>query len=35
MNFYVQFAIFEAVSWIVLLVISGIVLPKKKMDEKD
>ena len=30
MNFYVSFAIFEAVSWIVLLVVAGIVLPTKK-----
>lgn len=30
MNFYVSFALFEAVSWVVLLVIAAIVLPSKK-----
>lgn len=30
MNFYVSFAIFEAVSWAVLLIIANIALPSKK-----
>lgn len=30
MNFYVSFALFEAVSWVILLVIANIALPSKK-----